>query len=331
MPNSLRPVIASRHPEVVGWLRTIPTWAEAEVEEWGSVPKLRDAIVAGNLPFRLAQACGAYYHVMSDQPHRGDWIRKRRSESGPVAEIPLEQFLASRPHLMRYSFGVSRVEPTGAPRAIIALDDDHLSWLRLQPGWQDVPVLPNNTKPIELDGWWLAGSPSVAQASWAVRVSTVRWQDWPARRGGATGALRVRAGRRRRHLPRDLPALTSLPLPPTDSRPGDTHAGGGGVVVRPRGFLFTIFLEDVVSSPNLYRGRPNAKLYRGRLTEVGAMRSLVVPRPDLIGAEVTYVLSDEEHDVATEVWLDGRMIQRWVAVGAQFSIEPLGPVDGSAQ
>ena len=86
-----------------------------------------------------------------------------------------------------------------------------------------------------------------------------------------------------------------------------------------------------MSSPNLYRGRPNAKLYRGRLTEVGAMRSLVVPRPDLIGAEVTYVLSDEEHDVATEVWLDGRMIQRWVAVGAQFSIEPLGPVDGSAQ
>jgi hypothetical protein len=160
-------------------------WAHAEVDPVGSVPLLRDSMVAGNLPCRLARQCGEYYNVQSHHHHNtGAPVRTSRTRKGPAAEVSLQDFLLQRPYLMRYTFQDVYRTPADAEKAIIAVDDpERLDYLRSLPGWGDAPVLPNNAFGRDLKDKWVAGAPSVTQASWAAQISLVRWTNWELRNG----------------------------------------------------------------------------------------------------------------------------------------------------
>ena len=87
----MRPLIVSRHPGAVQWLReTFPRLAEAEVLEQVTPAQVEGRVVVGNLPLYLAARCGEYYAIeFTGPPPRG-------SEYGPA------DMVAAGAHLARY-------------------------------------------------------------------------------------------------------------------------------------------------------------------------------------------------------------------------------------
>jgi len=68
-----KPVIVSRHPGAVAWIRsTVPELSEARVLETASEEDVRDVEVYGNVPLRLAAKASKVYVIEFDgEPPRG--------------------------------------------------------------------------------------------------------------------------------------------------------------------------------------------------------------------------------------------------------------------
>jgi len=64
-----KPLIVSRHPGAIAWLRENFTWLrDAEVRESVTAEDVTERIVAGNLPLYLAALCGEFHSIEFDGP-----------------------------------------------------------------------------------------------------------------------------------------------------------------------------------------------------------------------------------------------------------------------